>query len=90
VIPDDLELNKVTIRKRVERHSVNGKRGLKSPMLEVEPYLVKFIIKLADMRFPISTSQGLKLANLLIKGTSIEKKLSNGKKVLYGEMKMET
>jgi hypothetical protein len=74
-IPDDLELNKVTIRKRVERHSVDRKRGLKSTMLEVEPYLVKLIIKLADMRTPISTSQGLQLTNSLIKGTSIEEKV---------------
>jgi hypothetical protein len=49
-------------------------------MLEVEPYLVNIIIKLADMRTPISASQRLQLANSLIKGTSIEKKVIEWKK----------
>jgi hypothetical protein len=79
-IPEDLELNKDTIRKRVKRGSKGGKRGLQSPMLEVEPYLVELIIKLADMRTPITTSQGLQLANSLIKGTSVEEKVIEWKK----------
>ncbi len=45
-------------------------------MLEVEPYLMELIIKLADMRTPITTSQGLQLANSLIKGTSVDGKRS--------------
>ena len=49
-------------------------------MLEVEPYLVELIIKLADMRTPITTSQGLQLANSLIKGTSVEEKVIEWKK----------
>jgi hypothetical protein len=44
-------------------------------MLEVEPYMVQLIINLADMRTPISTSQGLQFANSLIKGTSVEEKV---------------
>jgi hypothetical protein len=44
-------------------------------MLEVEHYLVELITKLAEMRTPITTSQGLELANSLIEGKSIEKKL---------------
>lgn len=47
---------------------MDGNNELKSSMLEVEPYLVELIVKLADMRTPISTSQGL--FNKLIKGTS--------------------
>jgi hypothetical protein len=49
--------------------------GLKTSMLEVEPYLVELIIELTDMRTPIGTSQGLQLANSLIKGTSVEEKV---------------
>jgi len=79
-IPEDLELNKDTISKRVKQGSKGGKRGLQSPMLEVEPYLVELIIKLADMRTPITTSQGLQLANSLIKGTSVEEKVNEWKK----------
>jgi hypothetical protein len=45
-------------------------------MLEAEPYLMELIIKLADMRTPITTSQGLQLANSLIKGTSVDGKRS--------------
>jgi hypothetical protein len=78
-IPDNLELNKVTIRKRAERGRADGNRGLKSPMFEVEPYLAELIIKLADMRTPIGISQGLQLASSIIKGMSVEEK---GKAVL--------
>jgi hypothetical protein len=39
-------------------------KGAYSPMLEVEPYLMELIIKLADMRTPITTSQGLSLLTL--------------------------
>jgi len=51
-------------------------KGACSPMLEAEPYLMELIIKLADMRTPITTSQGLQLANSLIKGTSVDGKRS--------------
>jgi hypothetical protein len=44
-------------------------------MLEVEPYLVELIMKLAEMHTPITTSQGQELANSLIEGKSTEKKL---------------
>ena len=64
----------------MKRGSKGGKRGLQSPMLEVEPYLVELIIKLADMRAPITTSQDLQLANSLIKGTSVEEKVIEWKK----------
>jgi hypothetical protein len=49
-------------------------------MLEVEPYLVELIIKLAEMRQPITSAQGLQLANSLINGTSIKGKIIEWKK----------
>jgi hypothetical protein len=48
-------------------------------MEAVEPYLVELIKKLADMRTPITTSQGLQLANSLIEGKEIQKKLEKWK-----------
>ncbi len=53
-----------------------GNVGQKSPMSHIEPYLVELILKLAEMRTPITTSQGLQLSNSLIKGTAIEKELT--------------
>jgi hypothetical protein len=44
-------------------------------MAEVEPYLVQLIIQFSNMRIPISCAQGLELANSLISGTEVEKKL---------------
>ena len=42
-------------------------------MIQVEPYLVELIKKLADMRQPITSSQGLQLANSLINNKSTQK-----------------
>ena len=44
-------------------------------MSQVEPYLVELIKKLADMRQPITASQGLQLANSLINNKSTQKKV---------------
>jgi hypothetical protein len=41
-------------------------------MAQVEPYLVELIDQLAKMRAPVSTKQGLELANSLINGTSTQ------------------
>jgi hypothetical protein len=62
-----------TVRQRLKRGSTCGHVGHKSPMLEVEPYLVELIKKLCEMRTPITTAQGLELANSLVEGKSIEK-----------------
>ena len=40
-------------------------------MLAIEPYMVELIHQLAQMRNPISVSDGLRLANSLISGTKI-------------------
>ena len=40
-------------------------------MLEVEPYLIELCIKLAGMRVPITTGQGLEFSNSLLDHTSI-------------------
>ncbi len=72
-LPEDTTICTGTIRQRVKRNSNSGHVGQTSPMVQVEPYLVELIIKLAEMRYPITTSQGLQLANSLIKGKTIQK-----------------
>jgi hypothetical protein len=74
-VPEDVIICKGTIRQRVKRGSNNGHVGQQSPMLDVEPYLVELIIKLAEMRTPITMSQGLQLANSLIKGSKTQDKV---------------
>jgi hypothetical protein len=44
-------------------------------MAGVESYPVQLIIQLANMRTPISTVQGLELANSLIAATNVEKEI---------------
>ena len=44
-------------------------------MLAIEPYLVEMIIQLEKMRVPISSRQGLALANSMISGTAHEEKV---------------
>jgi hypothetical protein len=48
--------------------------------MEIVPYLVELIIKLVTMHMPITSSQGLELANSLIAGTSNENKVIAWKK----------
>jgi len=43
-------------------------------MEDVEPYLIELIKKLASMRTPITTAQGLALTDSLIEGKFTEKK----------------
>jgi hypothetical protein len=61
------------VRQRVKRGAKYGPVGQKSPMEDVEPYLVELIKKLASMRTPVTTAQGLALANSLIEGNSTKK-----------------
>jgi hypothetical protein len=72
-VDDNISICCGTVRQRVKRNSNSGHVGQTSPMLQVEPYLVELIIKLAEMRQPITTSQGLQVANSLINGTSTKK-----------------
>jgi len=74
-IPEDVIIHKDTIRQRVKRNTKDGHIGQRSPMLDIEPYLVELVTKLAEMRTPITTTQGLELANSLISGTSTIDKL---------------
>jgi hypothetical protein len=79
-VPDDVDISVVTVRQRVKRKSNNGHRGQKTPMIEVEPYLVDLIKKVADMRQPITAAQGLQLANSLINQKSTQKAVTEWRK----------
>jgi hypothetical protein len=72
-VPDSIIISTQTVRQRLKRGKNNGHAGHKSPMEDVEPYLVELIKKLAEMRTPVTTAQGLELANSLIKGKTVEK-----------------
>ena len=48
-----------------------------SPMIEVEPYIVKMIGQLAKMRQSITCRQGLELANSLVEAKSIMTKVND-------------
>ncbi len=79
-VPDDVIIRKDCIHQRIKRNSTSNQAGQQSPMMEIEPYLVELIIKLASMCMPITSSQGLELANSLIAGTFNEDKVIAWKK----------
>jgi hypothetical protein len=68
-LDDSVVISEDVVRQRVKRKSNNGKVGPKAPLLQIEPYIVSLIIQLANMRVPITASQGLQLCNSIIKGT---------------------
>jgi hypothetical protein len=72
-IPDNIVISTATVRQRVKQNNNKGHKGQTSPMIQVEPYLVELIKKLANMRQPITASQGLQLANSLINNKSTQK-----------------
>jgi hypothetical protein len=65
-------ISKECVQQRVKRNSTDNHAGQTSPKIDIEPYHVELIIKLANMHTPITTSQGLELANSLISGTPTE------------------
>ena len=77
-IPNDIIISGNIVRQRVKRKTKCGHIFHKSPMEDVEPYLVELIKKLASMQTLVTTAQGLELANSLIEGKSSEKKELNG------------
>jgi hypothetical protein len=56
-----------------------------SPMEDVEAHLVTVILKLENMKEPMSASEGLRLANYLIKGAVCEDKVIAWKKKKLSE-----
>ena len=69
------KLNLHTITSRVKRNNIAGTTPQSlSPLMEIEPVIISYCTKLADMGSPLDRTQLLLLANSLIKGTDLEKK----------------
>ena len=83
-IPADTKIFKGTIRSRIVREiaSLNG-MGPESPMAEAEPQLVELIVRMGRIRRCLTPTQCLHLANDLIKGTEIERKIIDFKRNLF-------
>jgi len=71
-LDEEVIILETTVWQRVKRKSNSGKLGRCSPMQDIEPYIVSIIIQLANMRVPISSSQGLSLCNSIIEGTKFQ------------------
>ncbi len=75
-VPENCTIEPECIRSRAKRGNFSGGiAGNTSPMLAIEPYLVEMIRELEKMRVPISSRQGLALANSIISGTAYEKQV---------------
>jgi hypothetical protein len=59
-------INEGSIRQSLKQNTLYGIKGMKSPLVEIEPYIVSLIIQLANMQVPIITKQGLQLCNSVI------------------------
>jgi hypothetical protein len=79
-LDDSIQINEDTARQRVKRKSNSGTVGPKTPLLQIETYVLSLIIQLANMRVPITSAQGLQLCNSIIKGTKFEKTIAEYKK----------
>jgi hypothetical protein len=64
-----MAINAGSIRQQLKRNTVGALHGTKSPMAEIEPYIVSLVTQLANVWVPITTKQGLQLCNSIIKGT---------------------
>ena len=83
-IEDNVEIKPATIRRRSYKNSlIVSSFGPKSPMAEVEPVLVDLIVKMSTIRRCLTPSQCLHLANDLVAGTEIEKKVIELKEKIY-------
>jgi hypothetical protein len=97
---EDLIIREGLIRQRAKKGNLSNltKTGRVSPMLEIEPVLVTFVIRLQRIANPLDPAIFLALANSSIEGTPLEEKIlasknggtsgaANGKKYYQGFMK---
>ena len=76
-LADNVVIKAETIRSRHKRGSVNPEleQGTPSPIAHIEPCFSEVILKLSQMREPITPTTGLLLVNSMIEGTSVAKDL---------------
>jgi hypothetical protein len=79
-LPHSVKIKVGTVKQRLKRKSTKGTVGQCSPMEAIEPYIVSIIIQLANMRIPITVSQGLQLCNSIISGTRFKDQVAEFKK----------
>ncbi len=93
-VPEKIIIEPECIRSRAKRGNFTGGiSGNTSLMVDIEPYLVEMIGTLGKKRVPISSRQGLSLANSINSDTSIQKNVMawkekhcfGGKTVLLGK-----
>ena len=85
-VPEDVIISEGSIRQRIKRGNLytNGGRGPDSPLLALEPTIVKTIIQISRIRQCITPSTGLKLVNSIIEGTQVQNDLIQFKSKLCG------
>jgi hypothetical protein len=73
----ELVIEKGCIQQRVKRNRLicSNHSGTTSPMALIEEHIVALLSQMAKMRQPLNVSEGLSLANSLIKGTKWEEEL---------------
>ena len=80
-LADNVVIKAETIRSWHKRASLTPEleQGTPLPMAHIEPCLSAVILKLSQMRQPITPTTGLLLVNSLIKGNSVAKDLKSWK-----------
>ena len=76
-LPSTCVISRECIKSRLRRQSlhVNAQKNKTTPLLEVKPLLVKFALWKQEANQPITTSEGLLMANSLIDGMPTQTKL---------------
>ena len=69
--------------REIRQRLVVKSMGPASPMAEIEPILINLILRMSTIRRCLTPSQCLHLANDLVKGSKIEKKVIEFKEKLY-------
>jgi hypothetical protein len=79
-LEDNVVIKAETIRSRHKRGSLNPEleQGTPSPMAHIEPCFSAVILKLSQIREPITPTTGLLLVNSMIEGASVAKDLRAG------------
>ena len=81
-VDGNVTIHASTIRSRCKRNNLNPTipQGTPSPMAAIEPYLIEVILQLSRMRCPINASTGLYLANSMIEGSDLAKRIIAAKR----------
>ena len=79
---DDIKITPACIRQRLKKNMVVTARhpGHVSPLINIEPQVIKVITQMARLRQCLTPSQAVQLINSMIEGTDAQKKLIAWKK----------